>query len=69
MSQTDERIAALEEHSAHQARTIEDLSEQIARQWKVVDALQTKLSRLSERFLDLEESSTEAHPVSRPPHY
>lgn len=69
MSQTDERIAALEEHAAHQARAIEDLSEQLARQWKVVDALQTKLGRLTERFLALEEASVEAHPVSRPPHF
>ncbi len=69
MSQTEDRIARLEEHAAHQARTIEELSGEVARQWKIIDALQVKLDRLTERFLALEESSVEAHPVSRPPHF
>lgn len=65
----DDRMAMLEEHVAHQSKTIEELSDQIARQWKIIDALQLKLDRLTERFLALEESSLEAHPVTRPPHY
>ena len=63
------RIAALEEHVAHQARTIDELSDQIAEQWQAVEQLRTKLDRLTERFLILEESSLEAPPVTRPPHY
>lgn len=69
MTQTDERIALLEEHAAHQSRTIEELSGEIARQWKIIDALQIKLDRLTERFLALEESSLEAPAITRPPHY
>lgn len=69
MSQTEDRIARLEEHAAHQARTIEDLSGEVARQWKIIDTMQVKLDRLTERFLALEEASVEAHPVSRPPHF
>ena len=69
MNQTEERISQLEEHAAHQARTIEDLSDQLARQWKIIDGLQIKLDRLNERFLALEEASIEAHPANRPPHY
>jgi SlyX protein len=69
MSQTDERLARLEEHAAHQARTIDELSVEIARQWKIIDAMQVKLDRLTERFLALEEASVEAHPVNRPPHF
>ena len=64
-----ERIARLEEHVAHQAQTIEELSDQLAEQWRVVEQLRTKLDRLTERFLVLEEGSLEAPAVTRPPHY
>ncbi|MFD1329628.1 SlyX family protein [Mycoplana ramosa] len=63
------RIAALEERAAHQDRTIEVLSDQLAEQWKIVEQLRTKLDRLTERFLVLEESALEAPPITRPPHY
>jgi len=64
-----ERIARLEEHVAHQANTIEELSDQLAEQWRVVEQLCTKLDRLTERFLVLEEGSLEAPAITRPPHY
>ena len=64
-----ERIARLEEHVAHQAHTIEELSDQLADQWRVVEQVRTKLDRLTERFLLLEEGSREAPAVTRPPHY
>lgn len=68
-AESDSRIAALEEHVAHQARTIEELSDQLAEQWKVVEQMRTKLDRLTERFLVLEEGSLDAPPITRPPHY
>ncbi len=40
-----ERITLLEETIAHQARTIDELSEQIAEQWKVVEQTRAKLDR------------------------
>lgn len=58
-----ERIARLEEHVAHQANTIEELSDQLAEQWRVVEQLRAKLDVLTERFLTLEAGSLEA---SRP---
>ena len=61
-----ERIARLEEHVAHQANTIEELSDQLSEQWRVVEQLRTKLDRLTERFLVLEEGSLEAPAVTRP---
>lgn len=64
-----ERITLLEETIAHQARIIDELSEQIAEQWKVVEQTRAKLDRLTERFLSLEESSLEAPAITRPPHY
>ncbi|MDX3929931.1 MAG: SlyX family protein [Shinella sp.] len=63
------RISALEEHVAHQARTIEELSDQLAEQWKTIEQMRSKLDRLTERFLALEEQSLEAPPIARPPHY
>ena len=64
-----ERIARLEEHVAHQANTIEELSDQLAEQWRVVEQLRAKLDVLTERFLTLEAGSLEAPAVTRPPHY
>ncbi|MFC3071713.1 SlyX family protein [Shinella pollutisoli] len=63
------RIARLEEHVAHQANAIEELSDQIAEQWRVTEQLRSKLDRLTERFLALEEGAAEAPAITRPPHY
>ncbi|OAP41438.1 hypothetical protein AU381_06125 [Sinorhizobium glycinis] len=69
MSDMESRIVRLEETVAHQAKTIEELSDQLAEQWKAVEQTRAKLDQLTERFLSLEEQSREANPVTRPPHY
>ena len=69
MSEDNERITRLEETIAHQAKIIEELSDQLAEQWKVVEQTRAKLDRLTERFLNLEEQSIEAPAITRPPHY
>lgn len=69
MSDETNRITKLEETLAHQAKTIEELSDQLAEQWKTVEQMRTKLDRLTERFLSLEEQSLEAPGITRPPHY
>ncbi|SFA91107.1 SlyX protein [Rhizobium sp. NFR07] len=67
---TDEtRLVQLEELAAHQAKVIEELSDQLAEQWKVVEQTRAKLDRLTERFLTLEETSLDAPAITRPPHY
>jgi SlyX protein len=68
-SETEKRIIALEETVAHQAKVIEELSDQLAEQWKVVEQTRAKLDRLTERFLTLEEQSLDAPAITRPPHY
>jgi SlyX protein len=68
-SETEERIIALEETVAHQVKVIEELSDQLAEQWKVVEHTRAKLDRLTERFLSLEEQSLDAPAITRPPHY
>jgi len=63
------RVVALEEMVAHQAKTIDELSDQIREQWTTIDKMTRTLERLTERLLGLEETSSEAPPVTRPPHY
>jgi SlyX protein len=63
------RIEKLEELTAFQERTIEELSAQVNEQWKIIDRLQTKLDTLTERFLAVEENLLEAPAVTKPPHY
>ena len=69
MADQEDRITRLEETVAHQSRVIEELSEQLTEQWKVVEQARTKLDRLTERFLSLEEQSLEAPAITKPPHY
>jgi SlyX protein len=69
MSNDSERITRLEETIAHQAQTIEELSDQLTQQWTVVEQVRAKLDRLTERFLSLEEQSIDAPANTRPPHY
>jgi SlyX protein len=66
---SESRITALEETVAYQAKTIEELSDQLTEQWKVVEQTRAKLDRLTERFLSLEEQGLEAPAITRPPHY
>jgi SlyX protein len=65
----EERLVKLEELAAHQAKVIEELSDQLAEQWKVVEQTRAKLDRLTERFLTLEETTLDAPAITRPPHY
>jgi SlyX protein len=65
----ENRIITLEETVAHQAKVIEELSDEIAEQWTVIEQVRAKLDRLTERFLSLEEQSIDAPPITKPPHY
>ncbi|MDQ0318540.1 SlyX protein [Pararhizobium capsulatum DSM 1112] len=69
MSDENARVTHLEETIAHQAKAIEELSDQLTEQWKVMEQVRAKLDRLTERFLNLEEQSLEAPAITRPPHY
>lgn len=69
MSDQELRITQLEEVIAYQAKTIDELSDQLTAQWKVVEETRYKLERLTERFMTLEEETGEAPANTRPPHY
>lgn len=69
MTTEADRLTTLEVRAAEQERTIEDLSGQIAEQWKVIDRLQKRLDALTERFLTLEEQTAPGHEATKPPHW
>jgi len=69
MTPSTDRLTSLEIRAAEQERTIEELSGQIAEQWKTIERLQKKLDTLTERFLTLEEATRPDIPVTRPPHW
>jgi SlyX protein len=64
-----DHITSLEIRAAEQEKTIEELSGQIAEQWKVIDRLQKKLDALVNRFMTLEEQVQSDVPITKPPHW
>lgn len=66
---SNDRLTALEIRNAEHERTIAELSDQIAGQWKTIDRLEKKLGTLTERFLALEEQAAPDIPVTKPPHW
>ena len=69
MTMPADRLTALEIRAAEQERTIEELSGQLAQQWKTIDRMQKKLDTLAMRFLALEEQAAPDVPVTKPPHW
>ncbi|MET3791550.1 SlyX family protein [Aquamicrobium terrae] len=69
MTTEAERLVTLEMRAAEQEKTIEELSGQIAEQWKVIDRLQKRLDALTTRFLELEEQASPEIQVTKPPHW
>jgi SlyX protein len=64
-----ERFRALEELTAHQARTIDELSAEMAVQGEQMRRMQKRLDAMAERFMALEESVTPPAEATRPPHW
>ncbi|WP_018149114.1 SlyX family protein [Henriciella marina] len=64
------RLDELEIRIAHQDQTIEDLNAAITAQWKLIERLEARVTRLGERVADSEQAAGQADPVNRPPpHY
>jgi SlyX protein len=64
-----DRLTTLEIRHAEQEKTIEELSAEVAEQWKVIDGLQNKLDALTTRFLSLEEQAAPPIEAHKPPHW
>lgn len=69
MTMPADRLTTLEIRAAEQEKTIDELSGQIAEQWKVIERMQRKLDALTDRFLTLEEQAAPDVPVTKPPHW
>lgn len=69
MSTVDDRLTTLEMRTAEQEKTIEELSGQIAEQWKAIEGQRRKLDALADRFLVLEEQTAPDVPITKPPHW
>ena len=69
MNTDDDRLTRLEIMAAEQDRTIEELSGQIAGQWKEIEALRQKLDLLTKRLMEVEANASPDIPVTRPPHW
>jgi SlyX protein len=63
-----QRIDALETHIAHQDRTIEDLNAALTDQWKQIEDLAYRVSRLADELREVEGAGS-SEPEPPPPHY
>lgn len=68
MSEAD-RLTQLEMLAAEQDRTMEELSGQVAAQWKEIEMLRKRLEVLTKRLVELEANAAPDIPVTRPPHW
>ena len=64
-----DRMTTLEIRHTEHEKVIEELSAQIAEQWKVIERMEKKLAALTDRFLALEEQTAPSHEVTKPPHW
>lgn len=65
----ESRIDGLEMTAAHQARVIEELSEEIRRQWEAIEQLQKTVRGLRDAFQALEDGAGQRPEATKPPHY
>lgn len=64
------RIEKLEERSAFQEHAIEELSETITDQWKLIDALKRDIKRLTDELKEVEDNMAQGERREPPPpHY
>lgn len=66
----EERLIEIETKIAHQEVQIEDLNQVIIRQQSTIDDLETKLTKLIERFKEVAGSGPDIGSANeKPPHY
>ena len=69
MPDTDRKIDRLEETIAHLARSNEELSGELALQWKRIEALEAVLKHFENRFSELEARKPDSSGTEKPPHW
>ena len=65
----EHRLVKLEELVAHQSTAIEDLSRQLADQWKLNERLRQEFDQLTNRFQEVEETALSSQQPQKPPHW
>lgn len=65
----EDRIVKLEELVAHQSQQIDELSGELAKQWKTIDKLNRQLNQLSDHYADLGDQVDGPPASTKPPHY
>mgnify|MGYP003954324181 CR=1 FL=1 len=65
----EKRISELEARSAHQERTVQDLSDGISKQWEIIDNLTKLFNSFKEKIINLEELNQTNYTDKPPPHY
>ena len=64
------RIEKLEERSAFQEQTIEELSTALTDQWKLLESFKREVSRLTDELKAVEDNISQGdHREPPPPHY
>ncbi len=70
MSKSDtDRIDDLEITIAHQGQQIEELSDTVTDQWKMIEDLRRQLARLESKFADMQEPDETPPETQKPPHW
>ena len=65
----DQRLTKLEMLAAEQEHTIGELSAEIAKAWKTIDALDKRVEQMALRLVGVEEATAPETPVTKPPHW
>jgi SlyX protein len=69
MTTPADRLTTLEIRFAEQERVIEELSAEVAAQWKIVEQMQKRVELLTQRLQSVEDNTAPDVPVTRPPHW
>ena len=69
MTSTEQRLIQAEETIAHQAKTIDELSAMVARQWDVIDTLERRVDHMIGRMSALEKNLPAPAASEKPPHW
>jgi len=64
----EDRLVRLEEMAAHQSATIEELSRQLADQWRLSERLRADLAQMLDHIDDVTDNVGPS-PNQKPPHY
>ena len=65
----DERMEHIETKLAHLEQAVQQISDEVARQQKLLDQTLTRAQRLSSRIEELEAGGAAAGGYEKPPHY